>query len=201
VSTRATSVAGVAVPEGVQVVTVLAGANRDPAVFADPERFDVARENAREHVSFSGGRHYCLGASLARMEGEVGLRALAERFPDMRLLPGARRRPTRVLRGYESLPARLGAGSLPVAEAVQEAAEDAAFAGQGGGGLGRCGALAGDGLVVIGAGDGVNDLGLVESLGTFDLGHVADEHAVLHDLGFEAGRAVGVPLGFAASGQ
>jgi cytochrome P450 len=71
------------------------------------ERFDVARENARDHVSFSGGRHYCLGASLARMEGEVGLRALAERFLDMRLLPGARRRPTRILRGYESLPARL----------------------------------------------------------------------------------------------
>ena len=104
---RTTSVAGVEVPEGMNVMTVLAGANRDPQVFEDPERFDVARENARDHVSFSGGRHYCLGASLARMEGEVGLRALFERFPDMRLLPGARRRPTRVLRGYESLPARL----------------------------------------------------------------------------------------------
>ena len=89
------------------MVTLLAGANRDPRVFADPDRFDVARENARDHVSFSGGRHYCLGASLARMEGEVGLRALAERFPDLHLLPGAGRRPTRVLRGYETLPARL----------------------------------------------------------------------------------------------
>ena len=107
VSMRTTSVAGVEVPEGAQVVTVLAGANRDPRVFAHPERFDVTRENAREHVSFSGGRHYCLGASLARMEGEVGPRVLAERFPELRLLPGARRRPTRVLRGYESLPARL----------------------------------------------------------------------------------------------
>ena len=107
VATRATAVAGVEVPAGAQVVTLLAGANRDPGVFADPERFDVARENAREHVSFSGGRHYCLGASLARMEGEVGLRTLAERFPDLRLLPGAQRRPTRILRGYESLPARL----------------------------------------------------------------------------------------------
>jgi cytochrome P450 len=107
VCTRTTSVAGTEVPEGVQVVAVLAGANRDPRVFEHPERFDVARENARDHVSFSGGRHYCLGASLARMEGEVGLRAFFERFPDMRLLPGARRRPTRILRGYESLPARL----------------------------------------------------------------------------------------------
>ena len=107
VCTRTTTVSGVQVPKGTQVVTVLAGANRDPHVFADPASFDVARENAREHVSFSGGRHYCLGASLARMEGEQGLRALAERFPDMRLLPGARRRPTRVLRGYDSLPALL----------------------------------------------------------------------------------------------
>jgi cytochrome P450 len=107
VCTRATSVAGVEIPEGAQVVTVLGGANRDPKVFERPGRFDVARDNAREHVAFSGGRHYCLGASLARMEGEVGLRALTERFPDLRLLPGARRRPTRVLRGYETLPARL----------------------------------------------------------------------------------------------
>jgi cytochrome P450 len=105
--TRTTSLAGVEVPAGAHVVTILAGANRDPSVFEHPERFDVARENARDHVSFSGGRHFCLGASLARMEGEVGLRALTERFPGLRLLPGARRRPTRILRGYESLPAVL----------------------------------------------------------------------------------------------
>jgi cytochrome P450 len=107
VAARPTSVAGRELPEGALVVTLLGGANRDPRVFADPDRYDVARENARDHVAFSGGRHYCLGASLARMEGEVGLRALAERFPDLRLLPGAGRRPTRVLRGYETLPARL----------------------------------------------------------------------------------------------
>jgi cytochrome P450 len=104
---RTTSVAGVSIPKNALMVTILAGANRDPRVFEHPERFDVARENAKDHVSFSGGRHYCLGASLARMEGEAGLRALAERFPDMRLLPGARRRRTRILRGYETLPARL----------------------------------------------------------------------------------------------
>jgi cytochrome P450 len=104
---RPTSVAGIDLPKDALVVTILAGANRDPQVFEDPDVFDVARENARDHVSFSGGRHYCLGASLARMEGEVGLRALYDRFPDLRLLPGARRRPTRILRGYEILPARL----------------------------------------------------------------------------------------------
>ncbi len=111
VCTQTTTVAGVEVPAGAHIVAFLGGANRDPAVFPEPERFDVTRQNARDHVAFSGGRHYCLGASLARMEGEVALRALAGRFPDLTLLPGARRRPTRVLRGYETLPARLTGGS------------------------------------------------------------------------------------------
>ena len=102
-----TVVAGVRVPRGEVVTTLLAGANRDPAVFEDPGTFDVGRPNARDHVSFSAGRHYCLGAALARMEGEVGLRTLLDRFPDLHLEPGATRRPTRILRGYERLPARL----------------------------------------------------------------------------------------------
>jgi cytochrome P450 len=100
-------VAGVKVPRGAVMVGMLVGANRDPAVFADPETFDVARENARDHVSFSAGRHYCLGAALARMEGEVGLRTLFERYPDLRVERGAVRRPTRILRGYEHLPVTL----------------------------------------------------------------------------------------------
>ncbi|MDI5979683.1 cytochrome P450 [Amycolatopsis magusensis] len=104
---RDTEVSGVRVPEGAVVTTILAGANRDPAVFTDPARFDTTRENAREHLSFSAGRHYCLGAALARMEGEVGLRVLFDRFPSLRLTPGAQRRATRILRGYEHLPARL----------------------------------------------------------------------------------------------
>ena len=105
-----TVVAGVPVPRGAVVTTLLAGANRDPAVFPDPSRFDVARENARDHVSFSAGRHYCLGAALARMEGEVGLRTLLDRFPDLELQPGAVRRTTRILRGYQHLPAVLAPG-------------------------------------------------------------------------------------------
>ena len=105
---RDTTIAGQPVPAGALVTTILAAANRDPEVFTDPERFDVRRENAKDHVSFSAGRHFCLGAALARMEGEVGLRLLFERYPELRTMPGARRRSTRILRGYAQLPARLG---------------------------------------------------------------------------------------------
>ena len=104
---RDTEVAGRPVPAGALVTTVLAAANRDPDVFVDPSRFDVSRDNARDHMSFSAGRHYCLGAALARMEGEVGLQTLFERYPDLRIEPGARRRPTRILRGFAHLPVRL----------------------------------------------------------------------------------------------
>jgi cytochrome P450 len=106
---RDTEVHGTLVREGTVVVTLLGGANRDPKVFADPQRFDVRRANAREHMSFSSGIHYCLGAALARMEAEVALRRLFERFPDVAPAGPAHRRPTRVLRGYDSMPVLLGA--------------------------------------------------------------------------------------------
>jgi cytochrome P450 len=101
---RPTTVAGVPVAAGAHVTLLLAAANRDPEVFTEPQRFDVTRENAREHLAFSGGRHFCLGAALARVEGEVGLRSLFERLPGLTAAPGATRRPTRVLRGWEHLP-------------------------------------------------------------------------------------------------
>ncbi|QXV57581.1 cytochrome P450 [Amycolatopsis sp. TNS106] len=106
-SARDTEIGGARIERGAIVTTVLAGANRDPEIFDDPATFDVERANARDHVSFGAGRHYCLGASLARMEGEIGLRSIFERFPDLRLLDGARRRETRILRGFETLPAAL----------------------------------------------------------------------------------------------
>jgi len=98
-----TEVEGAPMPRASMMVALLAGANRDPLVFPEPDKFDVTRENARDHVSFSAGRHYCLGAALARMEGEVGLRTLFERYPDLRVEQGGVRRPTRILRGYEQL--------------------------------------------------------------------------------------------------
>jgi cytochrome P450 len=101
-------VAGRQLNEGDLVLVYLAAANRDPSVFPDPHRFDIERSNAGKHLAFSGGRHFCLGAALARAEGEVGLRTFFERFPDVRAAGAGRRRDTRVLRGWSTLPVNLG---------------------------------------------------------------------------------------------
>ncbi|OBH52192.1 cytochrome [Mycobacterium mantenii] len=100
--------AGRRVQRGDLVLVYLAAANRDPAVFGDPHRFDIERENAGRHLAFSGGRHFCLGAALARAEGEVGLRTFFDRFPEVRAAGAGSRRETRVLRGWSSLPVTLG---------------------------------------------------------------------------------------------
>ncbi len=105
---RHTAVHGLPVAEGEWLILLLAGANRDPRVFPDPHVFDVARPNAHDHVAFASGIHFCLGAALARMEGEVALQALFERFPNLGLAGSGRRRGTVILRGYESLPVVLG---------------------------------------------------------------------------------------------
>lgn len=110
---RDTEVCGVPVKQGAFVTAMIGGANRDPEVFPDPHRFDVRRVNAREHLAFSSGAHYCLGASLARLEGEIGLRRLFERFPDLTLAGPLRRRGTRTLRGYTRIPVALQPVSAP----------------------------------------------------------------------------------------
>ncbi len=103
-----TEICGSPIRAGQLVTALLGGANRDPDVFTDPGRFDISRPNAREHLAFSGGIHYCLGAALARLEGEIGLRRLFERHPGLTPAGEPRRRPTRVLRGYEAFPITLG---------------------------------------------------------------------------------------------
>ncbi|MGH3549103.1 MAG: cytochrome P450 [Pseudonocardiaceae bacterium] len=104
------AVRGIPIRRGQFIVLLTGGANRDPAVFDDPNTFDVTRGNAREHLSFSAGPHFCAGAALARLEGEIGLRLLFERFPGLSLAGELRRRPTRVIRGFAAIPVRLGAG-------------------------------------------------------------------------------------------
>ncbi|MBS0221790.1 MAG: cytochrome P450 [Proteobacteria bacterium] len=99
-------VVGCPVKAGDEIMLVLGAANRDPSVFSDPHRLDVTRD-ARKHVAFGGGIHHCLGAALARMEGEIAFRTLLDRFDMIELAGPPTRRPTFTLRGLESLPVKL----------------------------------------------------------------------------------------------
>jgi cytochrome P450 len=102
--------AGEPVPEGSFVILMNAAANRDPDVFAGPDRFDITRY-PNDHLSFGHGIHFCIGAPVARLEGQVVLKELVRRFPDLRSagqLDDLRIAPNMSLRGYEQLPVVLG---------------------------------------------------------------------------------------------
>jgi cytochrome P450 len=97
-------VLGTRIEQGQRVYLVLAAANRDPAQFPEPDRFDAGRRDNR-HVAFGAGPHFCLGAPLARLEAQVALRALRRRFPALRLGAGPiEYRNNFNLRGLKSLP-------------------------------------------------------------------------------------------------
>lgn len=87
VTTREVTVGGLDIPAGKQVLMLLGAANRDPSRFTDPETFDIHRTDARGHISFGKGIHYCLGASLARMEARIVLDLLVTRAPGITLVP------------------------------------------------------------------------------------------------------------------
>jgi len=88
IATQDTTVGGTPVPKGAKLLLSLAAANRDPDRFPEPDRFDPARDNARQHLSFGMGIHLCLGAHLARIEIGIVLNQMLDRFSDLRLVEG-----------------------------------------------------------------------------------------------------------------
>jgi cytochrome P450 len=100
---RDTEVAGVRVPADSRVLVLLGAANRDPRQFPDPDTFDPGRDQGQP-MSFGLGVHYCLGAVLSRIEGQLALPMLLHRFPNLALAAEPGERHTLMLRGYETLP-------------------------------------------------------------------------------------------------
>ncbi|OHV29028.1 MULTISPECIES: cytochrome P450 [Pseudofrankia] len=101
-ATADVTVAGVTIPAGAEVAALLGAANRDPAVFADPDSFDAGRD-PNPHVGFGAGLHFCLGAPLARIELQTALAALLDHAPTWTLAAEPVQRPTFVLRGYTAV--------------------------------------------------------------------------------------------------
>ena len=96
----------VKISQGDVVVAILGSANHDEAQFPDPETFDVTRQ-PNKHLSFGQGAHFCIGAPLARLEGQIALMTLFGRFPNLRLkqpAPSLRWRKSLIIRGLEELP-------------------------------------------------------------------------------------------------
>lgn len=83
-----TEIDGIKVPAGTQVFLSLGAANHEPGLFDQPQEFNIHRDNARKHISFGYGIHFCLGARLARLEGEIAIKTLTERLPSLRLSEG-----------------------------------------------------------------------------------------------------------------
>ena len=87
ITTQDTELNGVQIPKGSGVTPMIGAANRDPEVFADPDRFDIFRKQPHQHISFGHGVHVCLGMHLARLETRVAIDALLTRLPNLRLDP------------------------------------------------------------------------------------------------------------------
>jgi cytochrome P450 len=101
-ATADTEIGGVMVKTGQKIASLLGSANRDETVFERADELDLTREQ-NPHIGFGAGIHFCLGAPLSRIEMSASLPLLFERFPDLSLKETPKRRPTFVLRGYESI--------------------------------------------------------------------------------------------------
>ncbi|MDH6532023.1 cytochrome P450 [Aurantimicrobium minutum] len=88
-ATRDAEIGGVKIPKDSGVLLLMGSANRDAAVFENPDVFDIGRENARNHMSFGYGIHFCLGNLLAKLQGKVVLEEITKKMPTLRLMPGA----------------------------------------------------------------------------------------------------------------
>jgi cytochrome P450 len=108
IATEEVELDGTVIKKGIPVIVAIGGANRDPAVFAEPGRLLVDRPEAARHLSFSLGIHHCLGAALARLEGRIAMEELTRRFPRLTMAGTPVRRPLLVLRGFETVPVRVG---------------------------------------------------------------------------------------------
>ena len=97
-----TELGGVKIEKGQKIAALIGSANRDSAVFESADEMDLTRD-PNPHIGFGAGIHFCLGAPLARLEMSVSLPALWEKYPNMQLVGNPVRRPTFVLRGYESV--------------------------------------------------------------------------------------------------
>jgi cytochrome P450 len=105
-ATRQVRISGVTVAAGQKIAALLGAANRDPAAFTDPDRFDVGR-TPNPHLGFGAGIHFCLGAPLARIEVQTVLSSLTRRLPRLVVAGEPRRRPEFVIRGLAELPVSL----------------------------------------------------------------------------------------------
>jgi cytochrome P450 len=103
----AVAVGDVTIDAGESAVVMIGAANRDPEAFPRPNDFDVTREQPQRHLSFASGIHHCLGASLARLEGQVFFETLVRETTKVELSAPSVRRPIRNLRGLQTLPIRL----------------------------------------------------------------------------------------------
>jgi cytochrome P450 len=100
---------GMQLAHGDRVFLLVAAANRDPRRFTEPDRFDITRADSSAHLGFGFGIHYCLGASLARLETALAIQVLLRRHPDLRLGDEELRwQPTLISRALTRLPVRVG---------------------------------------------------------------------------------------------